>query len=274
MLPPPKVEPEQQEPNQPKYTGIVGAVGAVLLIAFIVLSLDKVINVKPPLQAIEKPAMVNPVTQPLVTPAETDEVRDQDRPSQWQYEQAKQLFLSWNGDRRGKALGMHYLDRIKAGDPLAKAARKLRADWEKKTTTLEKTRKAAERQAKRDRMTRFTGEGPGKVSVPEIRLRKTSGDYYAKKGAHFVFVYVAVLNTGDEMIHANPMDFSLADEDGVTSPPHISMYNLNNAFPAVNLGRNQQAAGMLVFIARDSKEYTLTRSAPFSGGNVTKTIFR
>jgi hypothetical protein len=80
MLPPPKVEPEQQEPNQPKYTGIVGAVAGLLLIVFIGSQFPDVLGAyRIDFSAITKPNFSQSSLTPDVTISADSLVAEYDR---------------------------------------------------------------------------------------------------------------------------------------------------------------------------------------------------
>lgn len=198
---------------------------------------------------------------------------------------------TWKGDGDEYAACKSMLSTVARTSPQYKDARMLLDRWEKRKKEADANQAreaslAAKRQKEearqleleelkkaKERMKYFDGAGPAQVAVGNVKLHQSTENHEANEGYVFVYVFVAVKNTGADTIHANPNDFTLADTDGNTVPPESDTYGLDNYFDAVNLTHGQQTDGWLIFLLKRDKKYTLTRSGMMSGGDdVVKTV--
>jgi hypothetical protein len=148
---------------------------------------------------------------------------------------------------------------------LTKAAREaIQRGRDRQASIAEDVKKQAEMEAREERerekkqMALFEGE-EAQVAVGELKVRKTFEDYYfTGNEGRFVSVWVTVANNGLESLHANPVSFTLATQDGSTVSTSSKMYRLSNPLGAVNLSQGQTTSGWLVFESTLSPEYTLT----------------
>ena len=203
---------------------------------------------------------------------------------------AKLAFAAWKGEEDIYDDSSLLLQDIPKGSVSYSAAQNLIERWSerKRKSDLHKEReehleakrqKIADRQAaiaeikqEKEDATYFTGDGDVKVAIGNVKLHRSTSEHVANSGSTFVYVYVDVKNAGSSTIHANPNDFTLADQNGNTASHDSDTYSLSNYFDAVNLSPGQETGGWLIFCMRKDRKYTLTRTGGFDGSDVVKPV--
>ena len=132
-----------------------------------------------------------------------------------------------------------------------------------------RAKRAALRAEKRDAIL-FSGHGDVKIAVGNIDLNKTTALHYARGNNVFVWVFINAQNNGQNIVHVNPNDFTLATQDGSVTPHDSGTYSLENYFDAVDLRPAQKTQGWLAFLIMRDSRYTLSYQG--SGGTAQKAV--
>lgn len=120
-------------------------------------------------------------------------------------------------------------------------------------------------------MGEFEGTGTVMVAVLQTKISRSLFDYSFSGDGRFVSLYVAVLNNGDDTVHANPNNFTLATTAGTTSSYSSMSFQYSKSFEAVNLSPGQSTSGWIVFETVKDSRYLLTHRF-FGDVDVEKTI--
>ena len=132
-------------------------------------------------------------------------------------------------------------------------------------------RGSQERHAERARamtaMARFQGD-PVAVAVRAVHISTAVStrldSYVAANGYQFVWLELAVRNTGTRPVHSDPNDFTLSPSAGVAVTPHAdATHRLSNGLFAVDLPPKASVTGYLIFHVpkRDMYELQMDASA-------------
>jgi len=111
-------------------------------------------------------------------------------------------------------------------------------------------------------MQNYAGDGSARVAVSQVIAQSTFHTGYSTVRLNnpdrdqFLLVSVAVENNSEEVIHANPLNFTLVTE-GYTMNPDENLYSMSNYFDATDLQPGAYTMGWLLFIAPKSETYTL-----------------
>lgn len=186
-------------------------------------------------------------------------------------QEAKKLFSQKNYTQAYDKLLLAY----QVINPPLPEAKKLLPLYEKKKNqqliTEEKEEKkraaqeaAAARKTIKDNMNIYEGDDNVVIAVGGVKLKRSTELHVAQGNGTFVYVFVNVKNVGNEIIHANPNDFTLSTPTGETVSHESDTYSLGNYFDAVDLRPGNSTSGWLIFYIAKSKDYTLNYQG-FSG---------
>jgi hypothetical protein len=110
-------------------------------------------------------------------------------------------------------------------------------------------------------MARFQGD-PVAVAIRSVHISTAVStrldSYLAANGYQFVWLELAVRNTGTRPVHADPDDFALSPAAGVAVNPHAdATHRLSNGFFAVDLPPQSSVTGYLIFHVPKRDAYDL-----------------
>ena len=139
-----------------------------------------------------------------------------------------------------------------------------------KEAEAKKLRELAE-EAKRN-MESYTGNGDVQLAVgSDIKESRCISYSCANDAWKFITVVAAVRNAGDQILYANPNDFTIQDTSGQAFTYDTSTFSYDHPFDAVSLQPGANTAGVLVFLVpKDETLFTLIYSG--GGGSVAKPI--
>ena len=103
----------------------------------------------------------------------------------------------------------------------------------------------------------YEGDGNVQIAVYGVKLSRETDSHVANANSTFVHVGISAKNVGDDIVHVNPNDFTLADSNGNTASHDSDTYSLGNYFDAVDLRPGQSTSGWLIFCMLKDKKYTL-----------------
>ena len=129
----------------------------------------------------------------------------------------------------------------------------------------------AETRRAKEQANYYEGEGSIQIAICAVQLRHSTDSRVAGRHSTFVLVGVAAKNVGDEIVHVNPNDFTLADQSGTTASHDTETYGLDNYFDAVDLRPGQSTKGWLMFYLPKDSRYTLGYQS-IGGGSVEKDV--
>ncbi|MHB1167004.1 MAG: DUF4352 domain-containing protein [Carboxydocellales bacterium] len=159
-------------------------------------------------------------------------------------------------------------------NPNLEEAKKLKQQAQVKYDAQQKKIAAQEaalaRKVIKEKMKIYEGDGDVQIAVGDVKLKRSTEMHVATGNGTFVYVQTSVENNGNNIIHANPNDFSLSTPSGETVSHDSDTYSLDNYFDAVDLRPGNSTDGWLIFYTTKSDEYTLNYQG--FGGTASKKI--
>ncbi len=128
----------------------------------------------------------------------------------------------------------------------------------------------AKRAKEREEMKYYSGDGSVQIAVGNITLKSSTELHTARGKSTFAHVFISAKNVGDDIVHVNPNDFTLSDQDGNTVSAASDTYGIANYFDAVDLRPNQQTSGWIIFYLSKDSRYTLNHQG--FGSNTQKDV--
>lgn len=117
--------------------------------------------------------------------------------------------------------------------------------------------KRLERRQAKEQAKYYGGDGAVQIALGNVELHRSTELHTANGDSTYVYVYVSAKNDGDDTIHVNPNDFTLADSNGNTASHYSDTYSLSNYFDAVDLRPGQKTSGWLIFLMLKDDRYSL-----------------